>query len=44
MREAEVVQIAEMMDRAMINRENREMLVLVANEVSELCKKFPLRN
>ena len=44
MREAEVVQIVEMMDTAMMNRDNKEVLDLVAKEVSELCKKFPLYN
>jgi glycine hydroxymethyltransferase len=42
MGESEVFQIADLMDRAMINRRNAEVLVQVSNRVGDLCRNFPV--
>jgi len=42
MQEPEVRQIVRMMDTAMLNREDSRVLKQVANEVQDLCKKFPV--
>jgi glycine hydroxymethyltransferase len=42
MAEAEVSQIVDLMDAAMMNRENHDALQQVSQEVSELCRKFPV--
>jgi glycine hydroxymethyltransferase len=39
---AEVLQIAELMDMAMINMGRKEILVQVSDSVSQLCKAFPV--
>jgi glycine hydroxymethyltransferase len=39
---AEVIQIAELMDMAMINMVRKEILVQVSDSVSQLCKAFPV--
>lgn len=38
----EVNQIVELMDTAMVNRENRDSLQQVSKEVVDLCRKFPV--
>jgi glycine/serine hydroxymethyltransferase len=42
MAEPEVRQIVRMMDTAMLNPEASQVLKQVANEVRDLCKKFPV--
>ncbi|MBT8365520.1 MAG: serine hydroxymethyltransferase [Deltaproteobacteria bacterium] len=42
MAEAEVLQIVDLMDAAMVNRENHDALQQVSQEVSDLCRKFPV--
>jgi glycine hydroxymethyltransferase len=42
MAEDEVSQIVDLMDAAMMNRENHDALQQVSQEVSELCRKFPV--
>jgi glycine hydroxymethyltransferase len=42
MGESEVFQIADLMDRAMVNRRNGEVLVQVSNRVGDLCRNFPV--
>jgi len=42
MQEPEVRQIVRMMDTAILNREDSRVLKKVANEVQDLCKKFPV--
>ena len=42
MRETEVRQIVAMMDTAMLNRENPQILKQVTKAVQDLCKKFPV--
>ncbi len=42
MAEPEVQQIARIMDAAMLNIENSQILGQVAKEVEDLCKKFPI--
>ncbi len=44
MGESEVFQIADLMDRAMVNRRNGEVLVQVSNRVGDLCRNFPVYN
>jgi glycine hydroxymethyltransferase len=43
MQESEVRQIARMMDTAMSNTENAQILARVAQEVQDLCKQFPIQ-
>ena len=43
MGEIEVRQIAQMMDTAMLNSENSQILEQVAHAVKDLCKKFPVK-
>ena len=43
MREIEVRQIVRMMDTAMLNCENSQILEQVAQAVQDLCKKFPVK-
>jgi glycine/serine hydroxymethyltransferase len=43
MAEPEVQQIVRIMDAAMSNGENSQILGQVANEVKGLCKKFPVQ-
>jgi glycine hydroxymethyltransferase len=43
MRDTEVQQIVRMMDTAMLNRENPQILKQVAKEVQDLCKEFPIQ-
>ena len=38
----EIVKIADLIDAAMINHENKDVLDRVSKEVLELCKKFPV--
>jgi glycine hydroxymethyltransferase len=42
MGKSEVFQIVELMDRAMIDRRNGEVLAQVSQEVVDLCRKFPV--
>jgi glycine hydroxymethyltransferase len=42
MGESEVFQIADLMDRAMVNRRNAEVLVQVSKRVGDLCRNFPV--
>ena len=42
MGKSEVFQIADWMDRAMINRQKGEILALVSKGVVDLCRKFPV--
>jgi glycine hydroxymethyltransferase len=42
MGEIEVRQIVQMMDTAMLNSENSQILAQVAHAVQDLCKKFPV--
>ena len=42
MGQAEVMQIVDLMDTAMANRENRGILESVSQAVSDLCRKFPV--
>ncbi len=42
MKEAEMIKIAEWMDRALQNHDDEAMLKDISEEVSELCKKFPI--
>jgi glycine hydroxymethyltransferase len=42
MQEPEVRQIVRMMDTVMLNREDSRVLKQIANEVQDLCKKFPV--
>ncbi len=42
MERAEVVQIASLIDTAMINQDSKEVSALVSEKVSELCKAFPV--
>lgn len=42
MGENEVAKIVDLMDTAMLNRENPQILKQVAKEVQDLCKKFPV--
>jgi glycine hydroxymethyltransferase len=42
MAEAEVRQIVGMMDAAMLNSEDSQVLKQVAQEVQDLCKQFPI--
>ncbi|MGD8411041.1 MAG: serine hydroxymethyltransferase, partial [Desulfobacterales bacterium] len=43
MQEPEVRQIARLMDTAMSNTENSQILAQVAQEVQDLCKQFPIQ-
>jgi glycine/serine hydroxymethyltransferase len=43
MAESEVRQIVRIMDAAMSNSENSQILGRVANEVQDLCEKFPVQ-
>ena len=43
MTETEVRQIVRMMDRAMMNVENQQILAQVAQDVQDLCKQFPVK-
>jgi glycine/serine hydroxymethyltransferase len=42
MAEPEVQQIVRIMDAAMSNNEDSQILGQVANQVKDLCKKFPI--
>ena len=42
MGEAEVMQIVDLMDTAMLNRENGDILEQVSHSVIDLCRKFPV--
>ncbi len=42
MGEAEVLQIVDLMDTAMANRENGDILEQVSQSVADLCRKFPV--
>ncbi len=42
MAEAEVLQIVDLMDTAMANRENGDILEQVSQRVADLCRKFPV--
>lgn len=42
MAESEVLQIVDLMDRAMINRQNAEALAQVSQRVADLCRKYPV--
>lgn len=42
MAEAEVLQIVDLMDTAMANRENGDILEQVSQSVADLCRKFPV--
>jgi len=42
MGQAEVDQIVALMDTAMVNRENREILEPVSQSVADLCRRFPV--
>jgi len=38
----EVAQIVNLMDTAMLNNKNHEVLEQVSQEVADLCRKFPV--
>ena len=42
MGQVEVAQIVNLMDTAMVNRDNRDILGKVSGEVADLCRKFPV--
>jgi glycine hydroxymethyltransferase len=42
MGENEVNQIVELMDTAMVNAENSDILDQVSQRIAELCRKFPV--
>jgi glycine/serine hydroxymethyltransferase len=42
MGETEVIKIVELIDAAIINRENKEALSQISAEVLSLCKEFPI--
>jgi glycine/serine hydroxymethyltransferase len=42
MGEVEVAQIADLIDTAMINRDDSNALGKVSREVADLCRKFPV--
>jgi len=44
MGESEVFQIADLMDRAMVNRRNGEVLAQASHGVGDLCRNFPVYN
>ena len=42
LKEAEMKQVADWISRALNNIDNEDALLVIRNEVKELCKKFPL--
>jgi glycine/serine hydroxymethyltransferase len=44
MEKPEIVKIADLIDAAMVNHDNKDVLGRVSEEVLELCKRFPVYN
>jgi glycine/serine hydroxymethyltransferase len=44
MEKPEIVKIADLIDAAIVNHDNKDVLDRVSEEILELCKKFPVYN